>query len=107
MARALITGITGQDGLYLSELVLSKGYEVFGLITAALASMEQWIGPLMAALALLCLAMLVPFHDSPFKIVFVIGVTIGVGLAAAESLATSGIIRSALRLRRQSRVRAS
>lgn len=76
-------------------------------ITAALASMEQWIGPLMAALALLCLAMLVPFHDSPFKIVFVIGVTIGVGLAAAESLAISGIIRSALRLRRQSRVRAS
>jgi len=30
--RALITGITGQDGLYLSELLLSKGYEVFGLI---------------------------------------------------------------------------
>ncbi|NTW40247.1 MAG: GDP-mannose 4,6-dehydratase [Cellulomonadaceae bacterium] len=32
MARALITGITGQDGLYLSELLLSKGYEVYGLI---------------------------------------------------------------------------
>lgn len=32
MARALITGITGQDGLYLAELLLSKGYEVFGLI---------------------------------------------------------------------------
>jgi GDPmannose 4,6-dehydratase len=30
--RALITGITGQDGLYLSELLLAKGYEVFGLI---------------------------------------------------------------------------
>lgn len=30
--RALITGITGQDGLYLAELLLSKGYEVFGLI---------------------------------------------------------------------------
>ncbi len=30
--RALITGITGQDGLYLGELLLSKGYEVFGLI---------------------------------------------------------------------------
>jgi GDPmannose 4,6-dehydratase len=30
--RALITGITGQDGLYLSELLLSKGYEVHGLI---------------------------------------------------------------------------
>ena len=32
MARALITGITGQDGLYLSELLLSKGYDVYGLI---------------------------------------------------------------------------
>jgi len=32
MPRALITGITGQDGLYLSELLLSKGYDVYGLI---------------------------------------------------------------------------
>jgi GDPmannose 4,6-dehydratase len=32
MPRALITGITGQDGLYLGELLQSKGYEVFGLI---------------------------------------------------------------------------
>ena len=32
MKRALITGITGQDGLYLGELLLSKGYEVYGLI---------------------------------------------------------------------------
>jgi GDPmannose 4,6-dehydratase len=30
--RALITGITGQDGLYLSELLLQKGYDVYGLI---------------------------------------------------------------------------
>ena len=30
--RALITGITGQDGSYLSELLLSKGYEVHGII---------------------------------------------------------------------------
>ncbi len=32
MVRALITGITGQDGQYLSEYLLSKGYEVHGLI---------------------------------------------------------------------------
>lgn len=32
MTKALITGITGQDGLYLSELLLDKGYEVYGLI---------------------------------------------------------------------------
>lgn len=30
--RALISGITGQDGLYLGELLAAKGYEVFGLI---------------------------------------------------------------------------
>ena len=29
---ALITGVTGQDGSYLSELLLSKGYEVHGVI---------------------------------------------------------------------------
>jgi GDPmannose 4,6-dehydratase len=32
MPRALITGITGQDGLYLAELLLDKGYEVHGVI---------------------------------------------------------------------------
>ncbi|MCX8012046.1 MAG: GDP-mannose 4,6-dehydratase, partial [Desulfobacterota bacterium] len=32
MKRALITGITGQDGSYLAELLLSKNYKVFGLI---------------------------------------------------------------------------
>src|SRR3982750_4119396 len=30
--RALITGITGQDGSYLSELLLAKGYEVHGIV---------------------------------------------------------------------------
>src|SRR5579872_5075132 len=30
--RALITGITGQDGSYLAELLLKKGYEVHGII---------------------------------------------------------------------------
>jgi GDPmannose 4,6-dehydratase len=32
MTRALITGITGQDGSYLAELLLDKGYEVHGII---------------------------------------------------------------------------
>ena len=32
MRRALVTGVTGQDGMYLSELLLAKGYEVFGLV---------------------------------------------------------------------------
>jgi GDPmannose 4,6-dehydratase len=32
MKKALITGITGQDGSYLAELLLQKGYQVFGLV---------------------------------------------------------------------------
>jgi GDPmannose 4,6-dehydratase len=32
MPRALITGITGQDGSYLAELLLDKGYDVYGLV---------------------------------------------------------------------------
>ncbi len=32
MKKALITGITGQDGSYLAELLLSKGYQVYGII---------------------------------------------------------------------------
>ena len=35
MARALITGITGQDGSYLAELLLDKGYDVFGVVRRA------------------------------------------------------------------------
>jgi GDPmannose 4,6-dehydratase len=33
--RALITGITGQDGAYLAELLLEKGYEVHGMVRRA------------------------------------------------------------------------
>jgi GDPmannose 4,6-dehydratase len=39
--RALITGITGQDGSYLSELLLDRGYEVFG-VTRRLSSANYW-----------------------------------------------------------------
>lgn len=35
MKRALITGITGQDGSYLAELLLEKGYQVYGLVRRA------------------------------------------------------------------------
>ncbi len=40
MKRALITGITGQDGSYLAELLLEKGYKVFGF-----ARQESWYRP--------------------------------------------------------------
>ena len=33
--KALISGITGQDGSYLAELLLKKGYEVHGIIRRA------------------------------------------------------------------------
>lgn len=39
--RALITGITGQDGAYLAQLLLTKGYEVFGLVRRS-ASPTNW-----------------------------------------------------------------
>ena len=32
MKKALITGVTGQDGSYLAELLLDKGYDVHGVI---------------------------------------------------------------------------
>ena len=32
MKRALITGITGQDGAYLAKLLIDKGYKVFGTV---------------------------------------------------------------------------
>src|SRR6516165_12456074 len=35
MKKALITGITGQDGSYLADLLLEKGYEVHGIIRRA------------------------------------------------------------------------
>ena len=41
MKRALITGITGQDGAYLSQLLLGKGYEVFATYRRT-SSVNQW-----------------------------------------------------------------
>ncbi len=41
MKRALITGITGQDGSYLTELLLAKGYEVHGLVRRS-SSFNTW-----------------------------------------------------------------
>ncbi len=44
--RALITGITGQDGSYLAELLLEKGYEVFGMTRRASTENVERIGHL-------------------------------------------------------------
>ena len=49
MKRALITGVTGQDGAYLSQLLLNQGYEVYGLLrrSASADVMDgrlRWLG---------------------------------------------------------------
>lgn len=42
MKKALITGITGQDGSYLTELLIQKGYEVHG-INGLLKTYGAWM----------------------------------------------------------------
>lgn len=49
MKRALITGVTGQDGAYLSQLLLEKGYEVYGLLRRSssadvIGARLKWLG---------------------------------------------------------------
>ena len=51
--RALITGITGQDGSYLAELLLEKGYEVFGLVRRSSTVNFERIGHLQDKLELI------------------------------------------------------
>ncbi len=46
MKKALITGITGQDGSYLAELLLSKGYEVHGIIRRSSSDFRERISHL-------------------------------------------------------------
>ena len=48
MKKALITGITGQDGYYLSKLLLEKGYEVHGTIRRSSSINTSRIDPLIA-----------------------------------------------------------
>jgi GDPmannose 4,6-dehydratase len=50
--RALITGITGQDGSYLAELLLEKGYEVYGLVWSSCAEDTERIEHLLERISL-------------------------------------------------------
>jgi GDPmannose 4,6-dehydratase len=50
--RALITGITGQDGSYLAELLLTKGYEVFGLVRRSSVKRFERIEAIMDSISL-------------------------------------------------------
>ena len=47
MPRALITGVTGQDGSYLAELLLTKGYEVVGMVRRTSHHSYERIEPLL------------------------------------------------------------
>jgi GDPmannose 4,6-dehydratase len=51
--RALITGITGQDGSYLADLLLDKGYEVYGLVRRAATPSTERIGHILDRVHLL------------------------------------------------------
>src|SRR5258707_406629 len=42
--RALITGVTGQDGSYLAELLLEKGYEVYGIVRNIARVQREGVG---------------------------------------------------------------
>lgn len=47
MKRALVTGVTGQDGAYLSQFLLNKGYEVYGLVRRSSSNIDaklRWLG---------------------------------------------------------------
>ena len=46
MKRAIITGITGQDGSYLAELLLEKGYEVHGIVRRSSSFNTERIDPI-------------------------------------------------------------
>ena len=50
--RALITGITGQDGSYLAELLLETGYEVYGLVRRSSVEKFDRIGQMVDLLEL-------------------------------------------------------
>ncbi len=51
--RALITGITGQDGSYLAELLLDKGYDVYGLVRRAATPSTERIDHILGKVTLL------------------------------------------------------
>jgi GDPmannose 4,6-dehydratase len=48
--RALVTGVTGQDGSYLAELLLSRGYEVIGTVRDTSAQVPEGVVPMRADL---------------------------------------------------------
>ncbi|HOQ05523.1 MAG TPA: GDP-mannose 4,6-dehydratase [Anaerohalosphaeraceae bacterium] len=58
--KALITGITGQDGSYLTELLLEKGYEVYGIVRRSSSFSTERIDHLYQD----------PHHQPPLKLIY-------------------------------------
>ena len=54
MVSALITGITGQDGSYLAEFLLNKGYEVYGMYRRSSVEVFERIDPIKDKINLIC-----------------------------------------------------
>ena len=54
MKKALITGITGQDGSYLAELLLEKGYQVFGMYRRVSTETFERINHIKSKITLIC-----------------------------------------------------
>ena len=52
MKKALITGISGQDGSYLAEYLLELGYRVYGMVRRETATM-RWLSPIQDKLEVL------------------------------------------------------
>ncbi|HEV8384921.1 MAG TPA: GDP-mannose 4,6-dehydratase, partial [Candidatus Acidoferrales bacterium] len=51
--RALITGVTGQDGSYLAEYLLEQGYKVFGLVRRSSSPNVERVGHLLEKITLI------------------------------------------------------
>lgn len=51
MKKALITGVTGQDGSYLSELLIEKGYDVHGIIRRSSVDFRERISAFLSGTA--------------------------------------------------------
>jgi len=58
--KALITGITGQDGSYLAEFLLKKGYEVYGIVRKTSHFLHPNVGPIQHRLHLIYADLLDP-----------------------------------------------
>ena len=55
MKKALITGVTGQDGSYLSEFLLEKGYDVHGIIRRSSVDYRERIAHLEGTRTFICI----------------------------------------------------